>query len=377
MSDGKTLGVGVIGAHAWAEKAHLPGFAACDRVRRVAICDTIPERAQAMADKFGFARIYTDHTAMLADPDIDMVDVCTPTGTHAAISRDALASGRHVLCEKPLALDAATAFDLARTAEAAKLRTKIGFTFRYSPAIRQIRAWIAAGAMGEIFHIHGFQQNSQFLDVNFPLRQYGLGEVGEELIPASIVGYGSHLVDLMRWCGGEFSAVSASMKNFIPERMVRGKQGLQRVPIDDGTVAAIEFASGAQGVLQTSFIAIGNYPGVELRIYGSKMAAIARLIVEGGIAETLQVAQAGAVEFQPYDLPPDAFAPGTTVKTPWPELYYRNLVRHWAAEILDDLPSDNTFYDGARSQQIVDAIVLSHRERRWVTLPSTEQEPGA
>jgi predicted dehydrogenase len=376
MSDTKLLGVGVIGAHAWAEKAHLPGFAACERVRRVAICDTVPERAQAMAAKFGFARVYTDHAAMLADPDIDMVDVCTPTGTHAAISADALNSGRHVLCEKPLALNAATAFSLARTAEAARLRTKIGFTFRYSPAIRQIKAWISEGAMGEIFHVHGFQQNSQFLDPNFPLRQYGLGEVGEELIAASIVGYGSHLVDLMRWCAGEFSAVSASMRNFIPQRMVRGKQGLQRVPVEDGTVAAIEFASGAQGVLQTSFIAIGNYPGVELRVYGSKMAAIARLIVEGGIAETLQIATADAVEFRPYALPADAFAPGTTVTTPWPELYYRNLVRHWAAEILDDLPADNTFRDGAKSQEIVDAIVQSHHERRWVTLNPTSAETG-
>lgn len=57
MSNGKKLGVGVIGAHAWAEKAHLPGFAAYDRINRVAICDTIPERAQAMADKFGFSRV--------------------------------------------------------------------------------------------------------------------------------------------------------------------------------------------------------------------------------------------------------------------------------------------------------------------------------
>jgi predicted dehydrogenase len=377
VTAGKRLGVGVIGAHAWAEKAHLPGFAACDRVRRVAICDTLPERARALADRFGFERSYDSHQALLADTDIDMVDVCTPTGTHAAISRDALAAGRHVLCEKPLALNAAAAFELAGIAEAARLRTKIGFTFRYSPAIRQIQSWIADGSMGEIFHIHGFQQNSQFLDPNFPLRQYGLGEVGADLIEASIVGYGSHLVDLMRWCGGEFAAVSASMRNFVPERMVRGKQGLQRVPVEDGTVAAIEFASGAQGVLQTSFIAIGNYPGVELRVYGSKMAAIARLIVEGGIAETLSFATADAVEFRPFAFPADAFAPGTTVKTPWPELYYRNLVRHWTAEILDDLPPDNTFRDGAKSQQIVDAIVLSHHERRWVNLPVSATEAGA
>ncbi len=371
---GELLGVGVIGAHAWAEKAHLPGYAACPRIRRVAICDTRRERAEAMAARFGFERVYDDHRDLLADPDVQAVDVCTPTDTHRDISRDALAAGRHVLTEKPLALAAADAFALARQAEASGLRTKIGFTFRYSPALRQLKAWIEDGTLGTIFHVHGFQQNSQFLDPGFPLRQYALGEVGNDLIPASIVGYGSHLVDLMRWCAGDFAAVSASMRNFIPERTVRGKQGLQRAPIDDGTVAAVEFASGAQGVLQTSFIAIGNYPGVELRVYGSRMAAVARLIVEGGVAETLHAATPDQVEFRPVALPASAFPPGTDLHTPWPELYYRNLIRCWADEILDDGPAECTYFDGAKAQEIVNAVARSHFERRWVALPLPEGE---
>ena len=367
MSAAGPLGVGVLGAHAWAEKAHLPGYAACPRIRRVAICDIVRERAAALAARFGFERVYDDHHALLADPDVQMVDICTPTDTHLALSRDAVAAGKHVLTEKPLAHEAADAFDLARAASARGVRTKLGFTFRYSPALRQLKRWIEDGTLGTLFHIHGFQQNSQFLDPMFPLRQYGLGEVGDALIPASIVGYGSHLVDLMRWCGGEFAAVSASMRNFLPDRMVRGKQGLQRVPIDDGTVATIEFASGAQGVLQTSFVAVGNYPGVEIRIYGSRGAAIARLVVEDGVAETLHAAQADAVEFRPVTL--TGFPPGTSVRTPWPELYYRNLVRCWADEILDDLEPACTYLDGARAQEIINAIVLAHRERRWVDLP--------
>ena len=150
---------------------------------------------------------------------------------------------------------------------------------------------------------------------------------------------------------------------------MRGQEGLKRLPIDDGTVAIIDYQSGAQGVLQTSFIAVGNYPGIEIRIYGSKGAAIGRLVVENGIAETLHLAKADAVEFQQIDLPADRYPPGATVETPWPQLYYRQLVRDWTDEILDDLPADNTFFDGAKSQEIVNAISLSHKERRWVDLP--------
>jgi predicted dehydrogenase len=364
----RRLGIGVIGAHAWAEKAHLPGYAGYPRANVTAICDIDRERARKMAELFGIPKVYTDHHAMLADPDVTMVDVCTPTHTHLPLSTDALHAGKHVLSEKPLADRADDAFAIARLSHERGLRTKLGFTFRYSPAIRQIRAWIADGTLGEIFHIHGFEQNSQFLDPDFPLRQVAPGARRDRLIPSSIVGYGSHLVDLMRWCGGEFASVCGTMHNYVPERVVRGEPGRQPICIEDGTVALVEFASGAQGMLQTSYIAVGNYPGVELRVYGSKGAAIARLISERGIAETLSYATADQVEFVPFAFSADAFAPGTDPHTPWPELYYRNLVRHFVDEILDETPAECTFYDGAKSQQIVNAIVASHERRGWVDI---------
>ncbi len=375
MTGGQKLGVGVIGAHAWAEKAHLPGYAAYDRADLVAICDTIPERAQALADMFGIRRVYTDHREMLRDPEVQMVDVCTPTDTHLPLSLDAIAAGKHVLSEKPLAHHAADAFMAARKAREAGVRTKLGFTFRYSPAIRQIHDWIADGTLGEIFHVHGLEQNSQFLDPQFPLRQVTAGADWNSLIPSSVVGYGSHLLDLVRWCVGEYASVIGSMKNFVPERVVRGYgEDLQRIQVEDGTVALAEFEGGAQGILQTSYIAVGNYPGVELRVYGSKGAAVARLVEENGIAETLRFATPDQVEFRDVQLPDSAYPPGTTLHTPWPELYYRNLVRHFVDEILDGAPEECTFYDGAKSQEVVNAIVQSHTERRWVDLPLYPEE---
>jgi predicted dehydrogenase len=363
------LGVGLIGANRWAESAHLPGYAAHERVDLVALCDVVPERALALQARFGARKVYFDHREMLADPEIQAVDVCTPTHTHLALSLDAIAAGKHVLCEKPLHTEAGPAFAAAEAAAARGVRTKLGFTFRYSPAIRQIKAWIDAGTLGEIFHVQGFEQNSQFLDPDFPLRQVPPGAPRDRLLPASIIGYGSHLVDLMRWLGGEFRSVASTMRNFIPERRIVGMTGRQQIRIEDATVALVEFASGAQGMLQSSYIAVGNYPGVEIRVYGSKGAATARLITEFGVAEQLKFATAEAVEFQEVRLDAGHFPPGTTLATPWPELYYRNLVRHFVDEILEGRPQECTFHDGARSQQIVDAIIEAHAGRRWVDLP--------
>lgn len=374
MTSGKRLGVGVLGAHAWAEKAHLPGYHAYDRAELVAICDTVPERAQAMAEMFGIRKIYTDAQALIDDPEVQMVDVCTPTDTHLPLSLAAIRAGKHVISEKPLAHDAADAFMAARLAEEHGVRTKLGFTFRYSPAIRQIKAWVDDGTLGEIFHVHGLEQNSQFLDPTYPLRQVSADADWSALIPSSIVGYGSHLLDLVRWCAGEYKSVIGSLHNYVPERIVRGYEGMQRIPVEDGAVALAEFTSGAQGILQTSYIAIGNYPGVELRVYGSKGAAVARLVEENGVAETLHFATPDQVEFRRVDLPSSALPPGTTLHTPWPELYYRNLIRYWVDEILDETQGECTFYDGAKSQETVNAIVQSHRERRWVDLPAEHSQ---
>lgn len=374
---GRKLGVGVLGAHRWAEKAHLPGYAASDRAELVAICDVVPERAQAMAERFGIPHAFSDPDELIRHPDVEMVDVCTPTDTHLDLSLRAIAAGRHVLSEKPLARNAADAFRAARAAREQGVRTKLGFTFRYSPAVRMIRDWIAEGRFGEILHVHGLEQNSQFLSPEEPLRQIPAGVDASTLIPSSVVGYGSHLVDLLRWCAGEFSAVVASMSNFVPERLVRGYDGYVKLPVEDGTVALVEFASGAQGMLQTSYVAIGNYPGIELRIYGTELAAVARLVTEGGVAETLHVATPEDVEFRPVEIPADRFPAGTDLGTPWAELYYRNLVRLYTEEILDGRPEECTFFDGAKSQEIVDALTRSHFERAWVSLPLYPEEAQA
>lgn len=360
------LKVGVIGAHNWAEHAHLPGYAAHDRVELAAICDIDIGRAEAMAARFDIPAVYTDHRAMLGDAAIDLIDVCTPTATHLPLSLDAIAAGKHVLSEKPLHTDAAPAFDAARRAAERGVRTKLGFTFRYSPAVRRLKRWIDDGTLGDIFHIHGLEQNSQFLDPDFPLRQFDITSPRDRLIPASIVGYGSHLVDLMRWLGGDFAAVASTMRNFVPERLVRGLEGRQRFQVEDGTVALVEFAAGTQGMLQTSYVAIGNYPGIELRVYGSKGAAVARLVTESGVAETLHLARADDVEFRSVAVAAADLPPGTDLGTPWPELYFRNLIRFFVDEIVEDRPEECTFFDGAKSQQIVDAIIAAHVERRWV-----------
>src|SRR5256885_13203810 len=114
---GDKVRVGVLGAGAWAEFAHLPGYKRDPRCELVAIADPIRERAAAFAEKFGISHVYDSHEALIARDDIDLVDVCTPSATHFELSWAALEAGKHVLCEKPVAYDYT---DTLRAADLAK-----------------------------------------------------------------------------------------------------------------------------------------------------------------------------------------------------------------------------------------------------------------
>ncbi len=123
--------------------------------------------------------------------------------------------------------------------------------------------------------------------------------------------------------------------------------GRQRILIEDATVALVEFVSGAQGMLQSSYIAVGNYPGVEIRVYGSKGAAVARLITEFGIAEQFKFAPPRRSNSRTWCWTP-RISRRHTLATHGPELYYRNLIRYFVDEILEDRAQECTFYDARR-----------------------------
>jgi predicted dehydrogenase len=160
------------------------------------------------------------------------------------------------------------------------------------------------------------------------------------------------------------------MRNFIPERMVRATNRMMRMNIDDGDIFLGEFRNGALCSIQTSFVTIGNYPGIEARVYGSKGALICRMVEEEGVAETLRAATPDQVEFRELEIPAHCYPPGGSRTESWRTLFYANLVSSFIGEILDDGPAnEGDFGDGAWVQEVINAVELSFRERRWISLP--------
>ncbi len=371
MQSDHIVRVGVLGAGAWARGAHLPGYLRDPRCRVVAIADTEIDRARDAARECGVPTATADPRELIGRDDIDLIDVCTPSHTHFELAWAALEAGKHVLCEKPVAYDFRDTLRARDLARSKGLKTKVGLTFRYSPAMRYMRQLVAEGFVGTPFIFNGYEQNSQWLDPMNPLRQVDPDADQSVIQVSSLEGYGAPIIDLAHvFVGADLAQVVGTMRNFIPDRMVRATNRMMRMNIDDGDIFLGEFTNGALCSIQTSFVTIGNYPGIEARVYGSKGALICRMVEEEGVAETLRAATADQVEFRQLEIPAHCYPPGGSPKESWRTLFYANLVSSFITEIVSGGPeNEGDFGDGAWVQEVINAVELSFRERRWMTLP--------
>jgi hypothetical protein len=160
------------------------------------------------------------------------------------------------------------------------------------------------------------------------------------------------------------------MRNFIPERMVRDTGTMMRVNIDDGDIYLAEYTNGVISSVQSSFVTIGNYPGIEVRLYGEKGAIICRLVEEFGVAETIKVATPDDVEFRELEIPQRFYPVNGHPRESWRTLFYANLINDFLDEIIEGGErNQGNFDDGAWVQEAINAVERSFHERRWVELP--------
>lgn len=361
----ENLRVGLIGAGNWAKTAHLPAFASQPHVQVVGITDLDPEHVHNLSDEFGIPA-YASLDQMVDEAELDVLDVVTSRGMHYEPVMKGLAHDLAILCEKPLGHHIGETRELYNEARKRKLVTHMGFTFRYSPAMQYLRDLVRDGFVGEVYHLQGFEQNAQLVDPNTPLPRIGFSRKTDS---GALHGYGSHLLDLVRWTLGEFEQVIGDMATCIKERPVLGENVHLVVDVDDSTTVLGRMECGAQAIMQFSKVAMGYGPGVELRVFGSKAALWVRLEESPDGYEHLWVADLANRNFRPMPVPA-SYLLGHKSQVNWPQDYYTALVRHFIQRVREGDISEGSsdFSDGLRAQELLEAIEHSHFVRRWVTL---------
>ncbi|UIX29722.1 Gfo/Idh/MocA family protein [Streptomyces sp. GQFP] len=284
-ADKPALGIGMIG-YAFMGAAHSQGWRTAGRVfdlpRRpllAAICGRDADAVQAAADRHGWAAAETDWRALIERDDVDVVDICTPGDSHAEIALAALAAGKHVLCEKPLANSVEEAEAMTAAAEQAEQRGQlamVGFNYRRLPATALARSMVAEGRLGSLRHVRVTYLQDWLVDPEFPLtwrlrkEAAGSGALGD---------LGAHIVDLAQYLAGEeLTGVSALTETFVRERPLPGgptsglsaaaTAGVGQVTVDDAALFTGRFPSGALASFEATRYATGRKNALRIELNG-------------------------------------------------------------------------------------------------------------
>jgi predicted dehydrogenase len=377
------LRVAVIGAGRWSASAHLPGWHRSPLAELTIICDLDQDLAEQRAREFGSAEVTTDYHSILTRTDIDVVDIVT-RGDHQDLVFETLEAGKHCLVEKPVCHDYRDVWRAHRLAESKGLKTKVGLTFRYAPAMMYAFDLIRDGFVGDPYVFNGYEQNSQWLDPDNPMDKrihktkpvgeapWGVDRRSEAITVSSLEGYGAPTIDIgLEMIGSDLAEVVGILANMVPfRRRTNLDTERERINIDDADMFMARAANGALYSMQSSYVTVGNYPGIEARIFGSKGAVKVRLVEEFGVIQTIHTATAGQVEFVEREIPARYFPPGFRADDPWSTAFYGNLVHNFCEEIVaGGTTNQGNFAQSARVQEIINGVALSHREHRWVKLP--------
>ena len=265
----KKMNVGLIGAGFMA-KAHSIAYAGMPMffwpapiipVKKM-IVDMNEAIAREAKDKFAFESYSTDWHDVVNNPEIDVVDICTPNNVHAEIAIAAAKAGKHIICEKPLALTVDQAREMYLTAKENNIKTLVAFNYRKTPAVQLAKKYIEEGAIGEILDFRGTYLQDWSADPESPLSWRfqknicGSGALGD---------IGTHVVDMLRFLVGDFKKVNARTATYIPERPVQsgltdslGNARLNKdtprkaVDVDDQCMFMIECENGAFGSIEAT-----------------------------------------------------------------------------------------------------------------------------
>jgi len=358
------INVAIVGCGGITLQNHLPGLALCRGVKVAALCDSdgaALERARLQARA---ATVSSDYKDILKRDDIHAVIIATPNVTHAPIALEAIAQGKHVLCEKPLAMNYGEAMQMADAAERSNVRHMTAFTYRFVPAMRYLAHLVKRGDLGEPYHFRSCR-----------LQDWGTRDLGWRQIK-SLAGSGelgdmlSHRIDFAHLLVGPISRLNAMVKQWHPLRGGRVND------LEDWAALLAEFESGATGVLESSKLASGRNESWRSLDYVEINGSERSFVFTTGQWDKLQTGALGGPGLETIDVPREFWKTAGSPRESGngdPLVTFRyDQTWEFVDAIRNDRPCSPDFYDGARAQAVVDAALRSAESGQCVTVAGVD-----
>ena len=355
------LNFAIIGCGGITLQNHLPGLALCPDVQVVALCDADPAILERARQQTGAKLTSTRFEDIVARDDVHAVIIATPNFTHSPIALAAIAHGKHVMCEKPLALNHGDARAMADAAESAGVRHMTAFTYRFVPAMRYFAHLVKAGELGQPYHYRSCRLQD-WGTRNLGWRQIkklaGTGELGDML---------SHRIDFAHLLAGPMKRLVASMGIVHPVRNGAPND------TDDWVAILAEFRNGASGVLESSKLASGRNESWRSLDYVEVNGSERSYVFITGEWNKLQTGKAGGPGLETIMIPKEFWTWPGSPRDPGtgdPLVTFRyDQAWEFVDAIRSGRPCIPSFHDGARAQAVTDAAVCSAELRQWVDLP--------
>ncbi len=368
------IGYGGIGrVHVMAYRNILYHYALpADTIDIVGVATTRPETAEPAAREIGCTLWTDDYRALLAREDVDVVDICVPNQAHEEIIVAAAEAGKHIYCEKPLAMDVAEGQRIVRAVEQAGVKTQMTFNYRFFPAILRARQLIEAGFLGRLFSFRGRYYRSSYINPDKPLSWRLRRDISGG---GALFDLGSHILDTLYYLLGDFGSVQATLETLIKERPVAvGAAEKGPVDVDDIALLHLRMADGTLGLVEISRMGTGVTNDMQFEIFGDKGAMRFRS-EEPSWLELYDVTDPGQPlggmrgfrkleTVQRYEgaKSPDWTMPPGFVRS-HAECQYQFL-----KAVAEDTPPSPTLADGLKVQEIMAAAEQSSQAGGWVSV---------
>ena len=355
--------VAIVGAGKVSDYHHVPGIRLDSRAKLVAACDQDAKLLEMRRREWNLEKTATDFEAICADPEIDAVVIATPNFMHRQMAVAAAKAGKHLMCEKPLGLNAAEVREMYDAAREAGVVHMTAFTYRFAPAMRYLNFLVKTGALGTPRHF----RSQRFLD--WPESSWGWRQYKDKAGAGDLFDMTIHRIDLAIDLLGPIKTVCGAVARFAQRTTSADGRACPPSEVDDWSSLIGEFECGATGVWEGTTLAKGygrNGFGHEwAEVNGSEGSAVYQL----HLPNTILLGKTGS-DLAPQAVPAEFLKPAGSprnVNQGEPATVFRyDLMWEFVSAIVEGREATPSFYDGLNAQVVADAVLVSHAERRWV-----------
>jgi predicted dehydrogenase len=357
--------IGIIGAGGVSDYHHVPAIRLDARAQLVAACDANRELLEKRKRDWNVAIASTDPDEICSHPEVDAVVIATPNNTHRSIALAAVRHGKHVMCEKPLGLNAGEVREMYHAAREADVVNMSAFTYRFAPAMRYVRHLVTSGEIGEPRHF----RSQRFLDwpeTSWGWRQYRRLAGAGDLFDMTI-----HRIDFAIDLLGPIARITGALARFAPRTVTASGEACAPSDVDDWSSIIGEFACGATGVWEGTTLAKGYHRGgfghEWAEINGSEGSVVYQLHTPNSVL----LGKTGQ-DLAPVEVPTKFLKPSGSPRVLGqgePATVFRyDLMWEFVSAIVEERRAVPNFYDGLRAQMVADAAIDSYERRQWVDI---------